>query len=73
MAREIKDLCWAAVALAAEYVIILRIKEFLIIASFAFIATQGNRDLPKGVNSELRKPPDRSFLTQQCKFWGVNQ
>lgn len=37
LARESKDLCWAAVALAADCVIILRIKEFLIIASFTFI------------------------------------
>lgn len=64
MAREFKDLCWAAIALAADCVVILRIKEFLVIASFTFIPNQGDRDLPKGVSSELRKPSDMSFLIQ---------
>lgn len=36
---------------------ILRIPEkFLILASFLFILNEGNRDLPKGVDSESRKP-----------------
>lgn len=69
MARKLKDLCWAALALAADCVIILRIKEtFLIIALFTFIPNQGNCDLPEEVSPKLRKSPGRSFLTQQCKF-----
>lgn len=72
LAREFKNLCYATIALVADFVIILRIKKFLIIASFTFIPNQGSKNLPKGVNPESEQPPSR-FLTQQCKFRGVDQ
>lgn len=68
MAGEFKDVCWATITLA-DFLMISRSREtFLIVALFIFIPNWGNRDLPKGVNPESQKPPEKSYLTQQCKF-----
>ena len=41
LARESKDLCWGAIALAVDFSILSRFKEkFLILASFTFITNQ---------------------------------
>ena len=51
LARQSRDICWAAIVLAADCIISSRAKErFLIVASFALTPSQGSRDLPKGMN-----------------------
>jgi len=51
--RESKDLCWAAVLLAVDSTMSLRVKErFLIIFLFTFTPNWGSMALPKEVNPE---------------------
>lgn len=61
-------------ALAVDSAIFSRIKErFPIRASFVLTLNQGSRDLPVEANPDLWTPAGRSFLTQQCNFWGTDQ
>jgi len=53
LARESKDVLWAAVVLAADSVVLSRVKErFLTRASFVLSPNQGSRTLPKEANPE---------------------
>lgn len=61
MARESKDLCWAAVVLIVDSAILLRVNErFLIVASFTFTPNQGGTALPKEANPESWMLPGNS-------------
>lgn len=64
MAREVKNFCGAAIALAADSTKSSKVKErFLIIALFAVTLSTGRSDLPKEANFESRMPPGNSRLS----------